>query len=120
MTPPHMKLSEGEMQQHGTNEEVAAPGTVSILPTDTLLCALRVMEQHQVRLLPVVERSGEFLGLISEAHILEAWGHDPLQLVFEVMAECGPPEEGEGDEEGSRLGGYRAQEAGWEEQAYGS
>jgi predicted transcriptional regulator len=114
-----MKLSEGEMQQQGTDEEVAAPVTVTVLPTDTLLCALRVMEQHQVRLLPVVGKTGEFLGLISETHILEAWGADPLQLVFEVMAECGPPGETEGDGEGTALVWYRAQEGGWEEQAHG-
>lgn len=108
------------MQQQGTNEEVAAPGTVTVLPTDTLLCALRVMERHQVRLLPVVGRTGEFLGLISEAHIVEAWGEDPLQLVFEVMAQCGPPAEVEGDEEGTALGWYQAQEGGWEEQAHDS
>jgi CBS domain-containing protein len=81
-----MKISEGEMQQRGTNEEVEASVAVTVLPTDTLLCALRVMEQHRVRLLPVVGREGEFLGLVSEEHILEAWGRDPLQLVFEVMA----------------------------------
>ena len=107
------------MQQLGTDEEVVAAVTVTVLPTDTLLCALRVMEQHQVRLLPVVGRTGELLGLISEEHILEAWGRDPLQLVFEVMAECGPPAEVEGDEEGTALGWYRAQEWGQEEQARG-
>jgi CBS domain-containing protein len=115
-----MRLSEGEMQQQGTKEEVAAPVTVAVLPTDTLLCALRAMEQHRVRLLPVVEKTGEFLGLISEEHILGAWGADPLQLVFEVMAECGPPAEAEEDEEGMVLGWYGMQEKDWEEQAHGS
>ncbi|WP_044188423.1 HPP family protein [Hyalangium minutum] len=79
------------MQQHGTSEEAAVPGTVTVLPTDTLLCALRVMERHQVRLLPVVEEKGTLLGLISEARILEAWEVDPLLRVSEVMEECGPP-----------------------------
>lgn len=78
------------MQRRGTNEEVAASNAVTALPTDTLLCALRAMERHQVRLLPVVEATGELLGLISEQHILEAWGEDPLRPVLEVMAECGP------------------------------
>ena len=50
------------MQQRGTNEETAASVTVTVLPTDTLLCALRVMEQHQVRLLPVVEEAGRAAG----------------------------------------------------------
>jgi predicted transcriptional regulator len=120
MTPSHMELSEGEMQRQGTNEEMAVSVTVTVLPTDTLLCALRVMEQHRVRLLPVVGRTGEFQGLISEERILEAWGEGPLQLVFEVMAECGPPAEAKGDEEGKALGGDWAQEWGREEQAHGS
>lgn len=107
------------MQRQGTDEEAAASGTVIVLPTDTLLCALGVMEQHQVRLLPVVGKAGELLGLISEQHILEAWGEDPLQLVFEVMAESGPPAEVEGDDEGTVLGGYQAQEWSREEQAQG-
>lgn len=79
------------MQQHGTNEETAVSATVTVLPTDTLLCALRVMERHQVRLLPVVEEKGTLLGLISEARILKAWEVDPLLRVSEVMEECGPP-----------------------------
>jgi len=104
------------MQQRGTNEETAASVAVTVLPTDTLLCALRVMERHQVRLLPVVEETGMLRGLISEARILEAWEVDPLQRVSEVMAECGPPWEGE--EEG--LEWSRAVAHGWGQQASGS
>jgi predicted transcriptional regulator len=115
-----MELSEGKMQQRGTNKEMAASLTVTVLPTDTLLCALRVMEEHHVRLLPVVEETGEFRGLISEQHILAAWGEDPLQLVLEVMAECGPPAEEEGDEEGTELGWHQEHGWSWGEQAHGS
>ena len=107
------------MQQRGTNEELSASGAVTVLPTDTLLCALRVMEQHHVRLLPVVGEMGELVGLLSEQHILGAWGEDPLRLVLEVMAECGPPGEAEADEEGTALGWYRAEEQGWVGQAQG-
>lgn len=104
------------MQRHGTNEETAAPVTVTVLPTDTLLCALRVMERHQVRLLPVMEGEGTLLGLISEAKILEAWEVDPLQRVSEVMEECGPPVESEED----ALDGCPSEEPGWGQRAYGS
>ncbi|MDY7226026.1 CBS domain-containing protein [Hyalangium rubrum] len=79
------------MRQQGTKKETAASATVTVLPTDTLLCALRVMEAHHLRLLPVVEETGVLLGLVSEAHILQAWGEGPLQPVSEVMAECGFP-----------------------------
>jgi CBS domain-containing protein len=104
------------MQRQGTNEERAASVAVTVLPTDTLLCALRVMERYQVRLLPVVKEKGVLLGLISEARILEAWGEGPLQLVSEVMAECGLPGE---QEEGKKLGwGWAG--LGWGAQAHGS
>ncbi|MFL5345495.1 MAG: HPP family protein [Hyalangium sp.] len=106
------------MQQQGMNEETAASKGVTVLPTDTLLCVLRVMNEHQVRLLPVVEETGTLLGLISEAHILEAWEEDPLRLVCEVMAECGPPAEDDEPEEGMRLPLMVAYECG--EQAYGN
>ncbi len=105
------------MQQQGMDEETAAPVVVTVLPTDTLLCALRVMKEHRVRLLPVVEETGALLGLISEAHILEAWEVDPLRLVREVMAECGPPGEDEERAEGMRLPLAAAYECG--EQASG-
>lgn len=82
------------MRLGGTSEEGAAPGGVTILPTDTLLCALRVMERHGIRLLPVVKETGALLGLVSEEHILGAWREDPLQPVLEVMAACGPPRGG--------------------------
>lgn len=86
------------MRQQGTNKETAVSATVTVLPTDTLLCALRVMEAHRLHLLPVVEETGVLLGLISEARILEAWADGPLQPVAEVMAECGFPW-GQGEEE---------------------
>ena len=69
------------MQHHGTNAELEAPATVTVLPTDTLLCALRRMQEHRICLLPVVEETGALLGLISEAHILEAWDEDPLRIL---------------------------------------
>ncbi len=83
------------MQQHGTDMEMGAVANVTILPTDTLLCALRVMKEHRVGLLPVVEEAGVLLGLITEAHILAVWERDPLRKVSEVMAACGPPGEEE-------------------------
>ncbi|MBN1209180.1 MAG: CBS domain-containing protein [Myxococcaceae bacterium] len=103
------------MQHRGTHEETALSALVTVLPTDTLLCALRVMERHQLRLLPVVEETGVLLGLVSEERLLEAWGEDPLQYVSEVMAECGAPCEEE--MEGMRLLHMEAQ---WPRQAHGT
>ncbi len=77
------------MRQRGTKMESAATQPVTVLPTDTLLHALQVMEQHHLRLVPVVGRSGMLLGLLSEAHILSAWGDNPLAPVGAVMAVAG-------------------------------
>jgi CBS-domain-containing membrane protein len=49
------------------------------------------MERHHVRLLPVVAKAGQLVGLISRAHILAAWKLGPLMPVALVMAACGMP-----------------------------
>ena len=86
------------MGEQGMNREMTSTFTVTVLPTDTLMSALRVMERHRVQLLPVMEETGKLLGLLSEEHILQAWTEDPLQPVAGVMAACGMPE-GEEEEE---------------------
>ncbi|WP_232293921.1 CBS domain-containing protein, partial [Stigmatella aurantiaca] len=43
------------------------------------------MERHHVRLLPVLDETGRLLGLLSEAHILAAWGEDPPLPVAETF-----------------------------------
>jgi hypothetical protein len=44
------------------------------------------MERQGVWLLPVVERAGGLVGLVSREHILSAWRVDPLLPVAMVMA----------------------------------
>ncbi len=82
------------MRQDPTLAERMSSTEVTLLPTDTLLRALRVMERHGVSLLPVVEEAGGLVGLISRAHVLSAWRVDPLLPVGLVMSECGKPREG--------------------------
>ena len=104
------------MGLQGTNREMTSTFTVTVLPTDTLVRALRVMERHRVQLLPVMEETGRMLGLISEEHILQAWTEDPLQPVAGVMAVCGLPgddEEG-GLEEEELLGAAELREWTWD------
>jgi CBS-domain-containing membrane protein len=74
------------MRQSPTLAETLSSTEVALLPTDTLLRALRVMEQRGVWLLPVVEQAGGLVGLVSRAHILSAWRVDPLLPVAMVMA----------------------------------
>jgi len=87
------------MGEQGMNREMTSTFTVTVLPTDTLMSALRVMERHRVQLLPVMEETGKLLGLLSEEHILQAWTEDPLQPVAGVMAACGMPGEEEEEDE---------------------
>lgn len=68
---------------------------VVLLPTDTLLRALRMMEQRRVCLLLVVGEGG-VVGLVSRARLLSAWREDPLQPVGRVMAACGASLDGRG------------------------
>jgi CBS-domain-containing membrane protein len=78
------------LQNPNVAETLSSP-EVAVLPTDTLLSALRVMERHGVRLLPVMAKAGRMVGLISQAHILAAWKLGPLMPVAMVMAACGVP-----------------------------
>jgi len=105
------------MGEQGMNREMTSTFTVTVLPTDTLVSALRVMERHRVQLLPVLEeKTGRMLGLISEAHILQGWTEDPLQPVAGVMAACGLPggEEEEDLEDEWLLGAAELREWQWD------
>ncbi|HYO58287.1 CBS domain-containing protein [Archangium sp.] len=84
------------MRQKPTLAEGLSSTEVALVPTDTLLRALRVMERSHTWLLPVVGEAGGLVGLISRAHILSAWKVDPLLPVALVMAACGTPPEGDG------------------------
>lgn len=79
------------MRQRRSNGEATSSPITTVLPTDTLLYALRVMERHRARLLAVVGETGLLLGLLYEAHLMKAWGHNPLLPVASVMALCVRP-----------------------------
>jgi hypothetical protein len=79
------------MRRNKAFKEALSSFIATVFPTDTLLRALREMERHQVRWLGVVGEGGGLLGLVSESHILAAWGVDPLAPVSEVMARVRPP-----------------------------
>ena len=76
------------MGQKQTLAENLSSVEVALVPTDTLLCALRMMERCRLGLLPVVGEAGRLVGLISKAHILAAWEVNPLLPVSLVMAAC--------------------------------
>ncbi len=74
------------MRQKPTLVERLSSIEAALVPTDTLLRALRVMEQCGTSLLPVVGETGGLVGLVSRDHILAAWKVDPLLPVALVMA----------------------------------
>jgi CBS domain-containing protein len=73
------------MRQKPTVAERLSSSEVALVPTDTLLRALRVMERCGISLLPVVGEEGGLVGLVSRAHVLAAWKVDPLLPVALVM-----------------------------------
>ena len=79
------------MRQKPTLAETLSSIEVALVPSDTLLRALRVMERYDVSLLPVVGEAGGLVGLISREHVLSAWRVNPLLPVSLVMAACGRP-----------------------------
>ena len=52
-----------------TVREVASQDVVTIDPQQNLDEALRLMAQHQVRRLPVVEEDGKLVGIVSQADV---------------------------------------------------
>ena len=52
-----------------TVREIASTGLVTIDPDQDLDEALRLMAQHQVRRLPVVEEDGRLVGIVAQADV---------------------------------------------------
>jgi CBS domain-containing protein len=57
--------------------ELASKDLVTIDPQQSLEEAARLMAQHQVRRLPVVEEDGRLVGMLAQADVAQA-GHDTL------------------------------------------
>ena len=57
--------------------DLASKNVVTIDPQQSLEEAARLMAQHQVRRLPVVEEDGRLVGMLAQADVAQA-GHDAL------------------------------------------
>ena len=57
--------------------EIASKDLVTIDPQQSLEEAARLMAEHQVRRLPVVEEDGRLVGVLAQADVAQA-GHDSL------------------------------------------
>jgi CBS domain-containing protein len=62
-------VAEGRDPQSTKVEEIASRNLVTIDPQQDLDEALRLMAQHQVRRLPVVEEDGKLVGIVAQADV---------------------------------------------------
>jgi CBS domain-containing protein len=69
-------LAEGRGAETAVRE-VASQDLVTIDPQQNLDEAARLMAEHQVRRLPVVEEDGRLVGMLAQADVAQA-GHDTL------------------------------------------
>ncbi len=56
--------------------EIASRQLVTVDPEQTLDEARRLMAEHQVRRLPVVEEDGKLVGILAQADVARQGGHD--------------------------------------------
>jgi CBS domain-containing protein len=71
-------VAEGKDPQATTVGEVASRDVVSVDPQQELDEALRLMAQHQVRRLPVVEEDGRLVGIVAQADVAQTG--EPAQV----------------------------------------
>ncbi|MBA3384855.1 MAG: CBS domain-containing protein [Actinobacteria bacterium] len=62
-------VAEGKDAQTATVGEIASKDLVTVDPQQDLDKALRLMAQHQVRRLPVVEEDGRLVGILAQADV---------------------------------------------------
>lgn len=77
-------VAEGRDPQSTKVEDIASQNLVTIDPQQDLDEALRLMAQHQVRRLPVVEEDGKLVGIIAQADVAR---HADSERTGEVVEE---------------------------------
>ncbi|HEU5371993.1 MAG TPA: CBS domain-containing protein [Gaiellaceae bacterium] len=77
-------VAEGRDPQSTKVEEVASQNVVTIDPQQDLDEALRLMAQHQLRRLPVVEEDGKLVGIVAQADVAR---HADAERTGEVVEE---------------------------------
>jgi len=77
-------VAEGRDPQSTKVEEIASQNLITIDPQQGLDEALRLMAQHQVRRLPVVEEDGKLVGIVAQADVAR---HADAERTGEVVEE---------------------------------
>jgi CBS domain-containing protein len=65
-------VAEGKDPQSTQVREIASRELVTVDPDQSLDEAARLMAQHQVRRLPVVEEDGRLVGIVAQADVAQA------------------------------------------------
>jgi CBS domain-containing protein len=77
-----LRVLGADLQPHKAPIELClTPDPIACKPTDTLEAALSLMDQHQVRRLPVVDNSDRLMGVITLSDIARSKLVDPEILV---------------------------------------
>ena len=78
-------VAEGRDPRETKVEEIASHNVVTIDPQQGLDEALRLMAQHQVWRLPVVEEDGKLVGIVSQADVAHRAGAEcPREVVQQI------------------------------------
>lgn len=80
-------VAEGRDPQSVTAGEVASREPVTVDPQQNLDEALRLMAQHQVRRLPVVEEDGRLVGVVAQADVARVASPEETGRVVEEISE---------------------------------
>ncbi len=80
-------VAEGRDPQSTTVGEIASRDLVTIDPQQDLDEALRLMAQHQVRRLPVVEEDGRLVGILAQADVAREASPEQTGQVVEEISE---------------------------------
>src|SRR5258705_2553685 len=82
-------VAEGRNPQTMQVGEIASPNVVTVRPDDDLDDALRLMAQHQVRRLPVVE-DGHLVGVLAQADVAHEAKEKQVGHVVEEISRPAP------------------------------
>jgi CBS domain-containing protein len=80
-------VAEGRDPQSTKVEEIASQNLVTVDPQQDLDEALRLMAQHQVRRLPVVEEDGKLVGIVAQADVARHADAERTGNVVEQISE---------------------------------
>ena len=80
-------VAEGRDPQTVRASEIASDELVTVDPQQQLDEALRLMAQHQVRRLPVVEEDGRLVGVVAQADVAEHADDEQTGRLVEQISE---------------------------------